>query len=366
MSLEEGRISRFQLIMLMVGFIFGTSMLVSPARSAGHDAWIANLIGIMEALLIAWIFSALADQFKDKTLIEINDLVFGRILGKGISLIFIWYLFHLSALVLSLFAHFFVTEIYFTTPKVVLLIVGVAVCASTVGRGIEVLGRCSLVLAPLAFLIITNDMVLAIPTMDIKNLLPILDIPVEKLLWAAHSAASFPYAETVAFIMIFAFLNNHKGRYAPVATAILIGGVSLTLAVTRNSLVLGPIESIFEYPTYMAVQMIDIGDILSRLEVVIAIFFLFTGFFKVSVLIYGTSLGLSQILKVRSYRPLIIPVSILMIIFALTNVGSNVELFAFIEEVFPIYTLPWQLGIPLVTLIVAKLRKLPQTGGEKV
>ncbi len=100
MSLETGRISRFQLIMLMVGFIFGTSIIVSPARSAGHDGWIACVIGIMEALGLVWVFCALANQFTDKTLVEINELVYGRVLGKGISLLFIWYLFHLGVVTL--------------------------------------------------------------------------------------------------------------------------------------------------------------------------------------------------------------------------------------------------------------------------
>lgn len=366
MSLEEGRISRFQFSMLMVGFIFGTSIIISPAQSAGHDGWIATLIGIMEALLIVWVFSTLANQFKDKTLVEINDLVYGRILGKGISLIFIWYLFHLSALVLTNFSRFLATEIYFTTPKTVLLIGIVAVCASTVGRGIEVLARCSVVLVSFVLLLIINDLGLAIPTMDINNLLPILDIPVEKLLWAAHGAATFPFAETVAFTMIFAFLNNRKGRYAPAATAILIGGLCLTLLVARNSLVLGPMQSTYVYQSYMAVQMIDIEDILSRLEVVVAVFFIFMVFVKVSVLLYGTALGLSQVFKLRSYRPLIIPVGILMIILSLTNVGSSLELYAFADKRYSIYAIPFELGIPLITLIVAKLRKLRQTGGDQV
>ena len=366
MSLETGRISRFQLIMLMVGFIFGTSIIVSPARPAGHDAWIACLIGIIEALLLVWVFCALANQFKDKTLVEINELVYGRILGKGISLLFIWYLFHLGALMLAVFSRFFVTQIYPATPKTVILIVIVALCASTVSRGIEILARCSVIFVSFTFLIAINDLALAIPTMDIKNLLPVLEIPVGKLLGAAHGAATFPFAETIAFTMIFAFLNNQKGRYTLTSTAIIIGGLTLTLLVARNTLVLGPMESVFLYPTWMAVQMIDIANILSRLEVVVAIFFIFDGFLKISVLLYGTALGLAQVLKLRSYRPMIVPVSILMIIFALTNVGSSVELYTFAEKGYPIYAVPFELGIPLVTLILARLRKIPPTGGELV
>lgn len=125
--------------------------------------------------------------------------------------------------------------------------------------------------------------------------------------------------------------------------------------------VLGPMDSAYEYSSYLAVQMIDIGDILSRMEVVVAVFFIFTTFVKLSVLLYGTTLGLAQVLELRSYRPLIIPIGILMIILALTNVGSSTELYTFAGKAYPIYALPWTFGIPLLTLIVAKLRKLPDT-----
>jgi spore germination protein KB len=363
MLLEEGKISRFQLVILMIGFIWGTSIIISPAGTAGHDGWIANSIGVIEALIFAWAFCSLANHFKDKTIIEINDMVYGRILGKIISLLFIWYLFHLSALVLGVFSRFFNTEIYVATPKSVLLIVFMAVCASTVGRGIEVMARCSILLVAFVSLIIINDLFLGIPTMDIKNLLPILDVPMGKLLWAAHSAATLPFGETIAFMMIFTFLNSQKGRYAPTATAILIGGVTLSMLIARNSLVLGPMAAVYEYQSYIAVQMIDLGDFLSRLEVVVAVFFIFSGFIKMLVILYATVLGLAQLLNLRSYRPIIIPVSILMVIFALTNTTSSIELYEFAEKQFPIYIMPWQLGIPLITLIVAKLRKLPQTGG---
>ncbi|HEX3012342.1 MAG TPA: endospore germination permease [Syntrophomonadaceae bacterium] len=366
MQLEKGRISNFELIMLMIGFIFGSSFLVSPAKSGGQNGWLAVIIGAFEALLIAWIFVALSNKFKDKTIIEINDVVYGRILGKLISFVFIWYLFHLAIQVSALFAYFFSTEIYMNTPPTILLIFILAVCASTVGRGIEVLARCSVVLVPLTFLITIFDFVLSIPNMDINNILPVLDIPTGKFLWAAHSAAMYPFAQTAAFIMVFSSLNNKKGRYGNVAVAILIGCFFLTLIQLRNSLVLGPMISNYIFPSYIAIQAINIADVLSRLEVFVTIFFLFLGFIKVSVLLYGTVLGMGQLLNLRSYRPLIIPIVIFVIILTPHASSNFIESLEFTEKGYPIYALPWEAGIPLITLIVAKLRKLPRTEGEKL
>jgi spore germination protein KB len=202
--------------------------------------------------------------------------------------------------------------------------------------------------------------------MDIKNILPVLDIPMGKFLWAAHSAAMFPLAQTVVFTMVFSFLNNNQERYSNAAIAIIIGGLGLAVLQLRNSLVLGPMISNYVFPAYIAVQTINIADVLSRLEVLVAVFFVFLGFIKVSVLLYGTVFGTAQMLNLRSYRPLIIPIVILLIILTPHSVSNFVEALEFAEKGYPIYAIPWEAGIPLITLIVAKLRKLPRTEGEKI
>ncbi|MDD3364891.1 MAG: endospore germination permease [Syntrophomonas sp.] len=366
MLLEQGKISDFQLSVLIMGFVFGSSVIISPGQGAGHDAWIACALGLMEGLLIAWIFTALTKQFKDKTIIEINSLVYGKILGKFISVLFIWYLFHLGALVLTNYVRFFKLGVYPATPKTVGLLILMLVCASTVGRGIEVLARLSLILVALIILVAVADTLLLIPHMDFNNLLPILDVPIGKLLWASHGAASFPFAETVAFLMVLAFVDKSEKGPAAVSRGLLIAGFILIMVVTRNAAVLGPIVTITNYPTYLAAQVIDIGDILTRLEVLVAINLITMGFIKISVLLYGTVLGLAQVFNLHSYRPIILPVGILMVILALTNVGNTLEMLDFANKGFPIYAVPFQIGIPLITLVVAKLRKLPQTGGDKV
>ncbi len=366
MFLEQGKISNLQLSVLITGFVLGSSVIIPPGQGAGHDAWIAVALGLMEGLLIAWIFTALARQFEYKTIIEINSLVYGKILGKCISVLFIWYLFHLGALVLDNYARFFKLEIYPNTPKTVLFLLLMLVCASTVGRGIEVLARCSVILVPLTILLIPVDTLLLIPHIDLNDLMPILDVPSEKLLWASQGAASFPFAETVAFLMVLAFIDKPEKGPSAVSRGLLIAGFFLIMAVARNAAVLGPMAVITNYPSYLMAQVIDIGDILTRFEVVVGITLITMGFIKISILFYGTVLGLAQVFNLSSYRPIILPVGILMVILALTNVGNTLELFEFAYKSYPIYAVPFQIGIPLVTLIVAKLRRLPQTGGDQV
>jgi len=359
MFLEKGKISNFQISALIVGFVFGSSVISPPGGGgAGHDTWIAVAIGLMEGLLIAWIFTFLAKQFKNKTIIEINALVYGKFLGKCISLLFIWYLFHLGALVLDNYGRFYHLELYPLTPKPVGYFMLMLVCASIAGKGIEVLARCSIILASFTIIFLFLDTLLLTPHIDLSNLMPILDVPIGKLLWTAHGAAIFPFTETVAFLMVLAFIDKPEKGPSAVSRGLLIAGFFLILVTARNAAVLGQMFEITNYPSFFATQTIDIGDVLTRVEVLVSISAVTVGFIKISVLIYGTVLGLAQVFNLRSYQPIILPVGILMTVLALTNFGSTMELYDFAYKAYPIYAVPFQIGIPLITLIVAKLRKL--------
>jgi spore germination protein KB len=198
--------------------------------------------------------------------------------------------------------------------------------------------------------------------MDLNNLMPILDVPIGQLLYAAHGAASFPFAETVAFSMVLAFVNKPEKGPLAVTKGLLLAGFLFVITSARNTAVLGPMADITNYPTFLIVQTIDLGEVLTNLEALVAINLITMGFIKTSVVLYGTVLGLAQVFNLHSYRPLILPVGILMVILALTNVGSTIEMFDFARKIYPIYTVPFQVGIPLITLVVAKLRRLPQKG----
>ncbi|HNX28781.1 MAG TPA: endospore germination permease [Syntrophomonadaceae bacterium] len=366
MLLEKGKVSGFQLKALVIGFVFGSSVITPPGIVAGHDAWIAVFLGLMEGLLIAWIFTALTRQFQNKTIVEINSLVYGKILGTCMSALFIWYLFHLGSLVLDHYVRFFNLEVYPATPKTIILVLLMLVCASTVGRGIEVIARCSLILTAFILLIVVSDTLLLIPHIDLNNLLPVLDVPASQLLWAGHGAASFPFGETAAFLMVLAFLNKSESGSSAIFGGLLTAGFVLIVITARNAAVLGGLATISNYPSYLAAQVIDAGEIFTRVEVVVAINLITMGFLKISVLLYGTVLGLAQVFNFHSYRPLILPVGILMVIVALTEHTNTFEMIEFINKSYPVYAVPFQIGIPLITLVVAKLRKLPQTGGNQL
>lgn len=364
-KLEQGRIPGQQLTSLLIGFLLGTAIVIIPGSEVGQDHWISLIIGFAEGLVFAWLYICLAARYPGQTLIEINDKVFGPILGRLISLLYIWFFMHIAALVLRDFGDFFITIVYPETPMPVILIMLTLLCASAVRNGIEVIARCSLLLVPIALMTVLVTAGLLLPEMDFSNLLPLLDKPLPAILWSGHIIATFPYGESVVFLMILAFLQKPaQGRtsYISAFTVVLLFFLMVSI---RNTAVLGLQASNTVYPSYEVTRMISIAEILTRLEVLLAATYLFMGFLKLSVLYYAASLGLAQLLSLRSYLPLVLPLGSLLISLSILQIESTMENAFFTARISPINKLPYEVFLPCLTLAVSRLRGHSLKGGKK-
>ncbi len=355
LPLPDIRLGQLEFVLLILGFELGTSVILSPAHQARQLSWLAIIAGLMEALLIVLCFTTLAKRFSGQTMIEICETVYGKIVGMVVAGLFIWYIFNLGSVVLRNSTDFLGTAIMPETPGSVIGAVMVLVAACAVYYGIEVISRCSVVLVPLTFLLFMITLGLQLSTFNFRNLFPLFDLPLDKFLLASHGAAMFPFGESVVFMMLFPFVNSQK--YGKLT---LLGLVSVSilfvLAAVRTITVLGATAEIFTYPAFEAVKMLNLPYVNTRLEVVVAINFLTMSFLKLTVLYYGTVLSLSQFLRMRTPRPLVIPIGILILttsILDFRNISENLE---FAEFTYPVYALLFQFVIPGITLLIAVLR----------
>lgn len=360
--LEEGKISSLQIFFMVTGFTLGSSVLFPPGSGISHDNWLAAIWGLTEGILFALIYLALANRFPGKTLIEIADLVWGPYLGKLFSVIFLFYLFHLGSLVITNAMDFIKFTLLPVTPTSVFILFGILICTVAASAGVEVLARSITILVILAIAAFFLVDVMLIPQFKLVNLQPILETPLLKLLAAGHGAAMFPFGEAVAFLMIIPFLNAPRKCRSAVITGLIFAGLVLTVAIIRNTGVLGATANYHLYPSYSASSLISVGEVFTRVEILIGINFLNTVFIKITILIYAVMMGTAQLCKLKSYRTLTIPVWILISLLGIhnfTNVPENLE---FANKIYPFYALPFQVGIPLFTWMVALIRKLPREG----
>lgn len=364
MKVEKGIISSSQLLFMIIGFIQAGNLLL--AFSSGvlkHDGWLALIAALVLSIPIALSYAVLSNQFPGKNLVQINDLIYGPYLGKLISISYIMIFLSLVSLNLRFFSDFLITYIMPETPIWAILIILTFVCAWAVRGGIEVIARCSFVIVAIASIIILSTTVLMLGDMELKNFLPIFDLPLKDFIHGVHIIFSIHYLEIVAFLMVMAYVNKSNQVKFSMLAGLVLGAFSILILEVRNIAVLGRVSEIVSSPSFITVRYLSVAEVFTRMEMLVAIMLIMTVFLKVSILYYGVVIGTAQILKLRTFVPLVIPIGIIAIILAMISVDSSMEMFDLGKNFWPIFIVPFLL-VPVLSLLIARIRGLPGKRGS--
>ncbi len=350
-------ISDRQGIYMIAMFITGSFMVMSIGDETRQDIWIVILMAMAISIPIILIYSFLLKLHPGKNLFEIFIDTYGKIAGKIFCLLYCWYAFHLGALVIRNFSEFVSTISFPETPQPVIAVFIGLLCIWIVKAGIEVMGRWSSFVFPLVAINIAITVALSAINADMINLRPVLYNGIKTILPGTFTVFAFPFAESIIFTMIFDSLKDIKKCFRVMLIGTLIGCIFMLLITVRNIAVLGVEYSIDLYfPSYVAVRTINIGEIVQRFEVVVAITFILGGFVKISTCLYAAVKGFSKILNIDNYRPVSAPIGFLMMNLSCMLYSSLSEMFDWAINIYQYYALPFQVIIPIVTLIVAKIK----------
>jgi len=96
--MKNEAISERQGIILIILFILGNSLLIGAGGQAKQDAWIAIIISILWSIILLLMFSRILSLYPGKDLFDILQIVMGKIIGKIVSILMIWFAFHFGTL----------------------------------------------------------------------------------------------------------------------------------------------------------------------------------------------------------------------------------------------------------------------------
>lgn len=342
---------------LLFLFISGSTLILGIGAEAKNDAWMSAIVGALLVLPMISIYARIISLFPGKDLFEIVECVLGKVLGKIVSLIYIWYAFHLGAMVIRNFGAFIKTVAMPETPiRVSLLGLGL-LCIYVVKSGVEVMARFSTYLFPLVVVIIVVVQLLAIPSFEPEFLKPILGNGLVPILKGGYSAFTFPFAETILLTGAFFSLKNKKSPYKVYFPALLFTCLLIVALIIRNIMILGGTISFAYFPSHEAVSRIHVGDFIQRIELTVALVFMVGVFIKSALCLLVASRGVANVFKLQDYRSIVTQVGLLMI-FLSEIVYEDImmmEYWAF--KVYPYYVFPFQVILPLAIWITAEVRK---------
>lgn len=359
MSFEKGKISGSQLVFSLIAFIQGSILLTSfTTNLTKQNTWIVVVAAFIISIPFSIIFSLLAKRFFTMNLIQILNEVYGVYIGTILSI------FYIFDFILDLFYNvrdlgdFYITFLITDTHISFFIIVFVLVCAYVINKGIEPLVHVSHIFCTISFIIVVGTFLLLIKNMDFSNFLPILEIKPIKLIQGIHIMSIISFGDTIVFFSIMPVLKDTKHIVRNNLIGLLIGCLTLLIITIRNTAVLGISESIMVSPSFEANRLIDIGSIFTRMDILIAIGNTLMMFFKCSIIYYSTVVCISEVFRLRTYKPMILPTGGIAIIGAIIIFVSVLDHAAAGQGYVMIYKMLTVYILPPMTLLIAHIRKL--------
>lgn len=359
-------ISNYQLLILTSVVVVGDTPLILPSlvASAGKDSWVSVIIAIAAGLPVVWIYTHLAGLYPGKTLVEILQVLFGKWFGSFMALIFvlisliattnvIWYLGDFSTTVyMSGKSNYYVNTLF---------IVGLAIALL---YGLEVIARVRELTFVFAFSLFIIAVLFIIPKCKIDNLSPVLEnglVPAVKGIFPIMNNAVF----TILFlIMIFpANIKDIKAAKKSIFKGYLFGMSEIFLSIIICVLVMGEkLTASLRYPLFTVSKEINVGMILSRIEALIVFIWLVISFFSALISFYAGTFGLSQVLKLKDYKVIVLPLSLIVAVysgFIYKNVPYQIN---FDKTVRTYSSIVFWFLFPLMLLIISLIRKRKTKG----
>ncbi|USK85841.1 GerAB/ArcD/ProY family transporter [Peribacillus asahii] len=349
--LNNEKISVRQFRVLVTLFTIGT---IAPVAEAKRDAWIAVIFSAGLGLLVIWLLNTIALLFPTMNFVQIIETLFGKWLGKAISLFFLSLPFVYTAEMLYYSGNFLNTHLLPDTPVEVLYILTAIIVVMAVRHGLETFSRTA-ELSFIAFMILFLLLLFISPQIKFENIQPVLEDGINPLLHPTIQLLALFAFNAVILLMIFpSAVNQPKEAQKSFFIGNLMG-ISIILIMTILSiLVLDPYQIERRlYPNYAMVKMINIGNFLQRIEVVIATMWIITVYCKTVLYFYATCLGIAQVLNLKDYRPLTLPLGMIIVTFASMLFPNVIEQRYWDSEIGFVFSLVIGGLLPLFMLGVA-------------
>lgn len=354
---EGGYINPRQLAWLLVPVILGTSILYLPSmmiREAMNDAWLSVVFITAVAVVPAVVFATLGLRFPGKTIVQSAEVLLGKWPGKVIGALYTGFFLHINAIVIREFGEFLTTAWFRPeTPFIVFHISITLVSAIMVASGLEVTARVTEMLLPWYLFAIVAILVMAAPEMRLEHLLPVAREGLAPIVRGAYPAAVF-FHETMVALMFIPYVTEPRKAMGKIVMALLVAGTVQLGVIIVILGIFGVKESgRLLFPFNTAARYISLADVLERIDVLMIPIWVAGGFLKISVFLYCAVLAAAQTLGLRTYRPLVIPAALLLVILSLLVAKDTAELSDLITRIAPPYYLTIMIGLPLVLLLLS-------------
>ena len=362
--MHKTEISSKQLEATIAFYLVGSSVISSGAGEAKQDTWICVILGFALSVPLIWVNSRILELYPGRSYFGNIVRALGGPLGKAACAVLLVYIFHLAGLVLRVFAEFIHIVNMTDTPVIAISAFLTAVWVYVLSNRLYVMTRIAKFMFPFLTISVALTIFLAAPDMDPDNLRPVLGSGLKNLTMGTVTSLMLPFSEVLVCAPMFRELDRNESVFPVFFRGALWGFLVLIGADLRNLLVLGYSAGTYAFPSYEAVGIIKLGDFFTRIEVLIGVNLLLAGFVKNGVILYTCCDGLRGVFRYRDWEPFLGPGALVILALSELVYNNTEEMFGWIPyHIF--YAMPFHILIPVLVLVVGKIRKKLEKPGKE-
>lgn len=358
-GLERGQISTNQFIWMLLCIIASFARTFVPAPLidiAGSDAWISMILACVLDIGLAGVYAYMGLRFPGETFTGYASSAMGPWLGKPVGLMFPLFFFFVDTMLLRSISDVITTLFLPGTPSVVIAGAVLVVAAYGARAGLETVARSAELLAPLFIGAILVGLLLASPHMQTDYIAPPLSEGIRGALLGVPISLSF-LAICIIMGTFQAYHNEPHRSWFSKATAVTLGSTVVAGPAMAAIALVGTAAAAGQYPDLIIAKIVTVaGEIIERVEILWVVVTLGAAVLGLTILLWNSATGLAETFGLKEYRPLVAPLSFLMLPLSLVVFSDQVQEDAFVRYIFPLYALTVEAGLEILIWLVALVR----------
>lgn len=331
-----------------------------------QDVWVAGILATFLGVINAFWLSRLVKVFQGRTITQYLEGIGARFSAKLVGFLFFIFGLHVASITLRDFGELMVTVFFPETPLMVFIIVIALLTAWAVYAGFEVVARIAQFLLPLSIIGILSLNLMSINLIDIQNFFPVIENGASPIIRGGITQWAF-FGDVSVWLMLAPHLNRSGGSNIFMPIGVGVSGLMLVIILI---FIIGsqvPQLAFLEtYPYLSMVQTVAMAGFLERIEGAFMMIWIAANYLKIVVFTYVAVFSMGQFAKLKTHRPLILPMVALAVPLSILLFEDYQQLRVFFRpEIYAPYVSIIQIGIPaLVTvlwLVQAKAGKPKET-----
>ena len=361
MRFFNDKISVRQLQVLLILDIFGTGVIVMPriaANIAGENGWIVAIVAMFATLLFAYVAASVGRKFPGTTFVDYTRRLLGSPLGLMVSIGLVAKIVFSISMEMRFFIEILRETMLFQTPYSVIFVCMAAVAAYAAGKGIEVRARLCEILVVLVLVPFVFVLFMAGLDADYSNLLPVMRRSRVSDVVAGGLLIGSTYKGIEFLMLVHPYVDKPRQVRRAAVKAVAFTGVLITFATVITIAKFGADGLARQsWPFLEIMDTINFpGSFIERQDALMISIWIISVFAILSSGLFFAAVILKDIAKVGQHFHYVL--GVIPVVFAVSAMPDNIiTIGGRLDMVFAALGLLYMLAVPLLLLIMAKLRK---------